>query len=227
MQKWHFTGKHPIIVVRPPEYFPNLTYVSLMQAADIFVLADTFQYSRQSFQNRTRLRNSQSWQWVSVPLKGGQHGLPILVTRIRQVRAWKKRHWKAMVFNYSQTPFFTYYAEPLRALLERDWKRLGDLTCESVQCTHTWFGFSGDLVRASELPGQPKTVDEVRACLPDGRLLVPQGVPELRADLRMRYDCPTYRQAFEGFVSDMMALDLLFNYGPESGGLLRSGVRYQ
>ena len=66
-----------MIAIRPPEYFPCLAYAALLLAVDCFVLADTFQYSRQSFQNRTKVRNPQGWQWVSIPLKGGQHGRPI------------------------------------------------------------------------------------------------------------------------------------------------------
>lgn len=219
--------KHPIIVVRPPAYFPTLEYTALMQAADIVVLADTFQYSRQSFQNRTRIRNAQSWQWVSVPLKGGQHGLPILETRIRQVPGWKKRHWKAIAFNYSRTPFFAHYADPLHATLKHGWTKLSALTCETMRQTHEWFGFTCDLVRASELPDVPNSVEDVLAQYPQCRLLAPQGTPEATNSMWLHYQCPSYRQAFGGFVPDLMALDLLFNYGPESATLLRSGTRFR
>ena len=65
-----------VLAIRPPEYFPRLSHVALMHYATHFVLADTMQYSRQSFQNRTRVRTREGSSWVSVPLKGGQHGSP-------------------------------------------------------------------------------------------------------------------------------------------------------
>src|SRR5690606_15157503 len=42
--------------VRPPEYFPRLEYAALLLAAERFVVADTFPFSRQGWQNRTRIR---------------------------------------------------------------------------------------------------------------------------------------------------------------------------
>lgn len=213
----------PLIAVRPPEYFPGLAYSALMQAAHTFVMADTFQYSRQSFQNRTRIRNSQSWQWVSVPLKGGQHGLPQHAIRVRQESGWKTRHWKAFLFNYSSTPFFEYFAPELRALFKTEWRTLSQLTCQTVKLTHKWLQFDGTVLCASELPGCPATMQDVLECLPASNLVRACGVPEPAARLEHAYEHPRYRQAFEGFQTRMSALDLLFNYGPESARILRSG----
>ena len=213
------------IAICPPEYFPGLAFSALMQVTDIFVLADTFQYSRQSFQNRTRVRNAQSWQWVSVPLKGGQHGLPQSKTRIRQEQGWRKRHWKAFLFNYSATPFFEYFAPQLKSLYRTEWDTLSLITCQSAMLTHQWLNLESALVRASELPGQPATVAEVRDCLPANALVSRHGIPESGASMELVYDSPQYRQSFAGFQSGMCTLDLLFNYGPESGRILRSGAR--
>ncbi|MDE2731883.1 MAG: WbqC family protein [Bacteroidota bacterium] len=212
-----------LIAVCPPEYFPRLAYAARMQVADYFVLADTFQYSRQSYQNRTRIRNAQSWQWVSVPLKGGQHGRPQCTTRVRQESGWRTRHWKAFLFNYGATPFFDYFAPQLQVLFESEWHTLSRLTCRTAQLTHRWLEFSGSMLLASELPGQPACVRDVLDCLPTGTQVRAQGVPEPGARLELAYEHPQYRQAFTGFHAHMCALDLLFNYGPDSARILRTG----
>lgn len=212
-----------LIAVCPPEYFPGLAYAALMQAADIFVLADTFQYSRQSCHNRTRVRNSQSWQWVSVPLKGGQHGLPQYATRVRQESGWRKRHWKAFLFNYGATPFFDYFAPQLQLIYSAEWNTLSQLTCRTAQLTYQWLNLDGSVRLASELPGQPACVRDVLACLPAGTLVRAHGVPEPAAQMELLYEHPRYWQAFEGFQPRMCALDLLFNYGPDSAHILRTG----
>ena len=59
--------------VRPPEYFPRLEYCALMLEAEWFVVADTFPISRQSRQNRTKIRtpDEQGRQRLTVTRKHG------------------------------------------------------------------------------------------------------------------------------------------------------------
>ena len=106
------------VVIRPPDYWPGIAYMALIDRADRVVLADTFQYSRQSFQNRARLRTPQGWQWISIPLRGRQHGTPIREVMIWQRPAWLRKHLKALVYNYRGTPFFTYYEPALTDLFQ-------------------------------------------------------------------------------------------------------------
>lgn len=219
-----------MIAVRPPDYLPQLAYVALMDAVDVFVLADTFQYSRQSFQNRARLRTPQGWQWLSVPLRGGQHGMPICDVAVEGPDYWTRKHWRSFEYNYRTTPFFEFFESDLRPLYDRRWTHLGELTCAGVAVLHRLFGLSCRLVRASELPGRPDTLPAVTAALEATELLVPAAAAahdrRLVAPLHvMHFETPVYRQNFEGFEPDLSALDLLFNYGPEARTLLRQGVQ--
>ena len=221
-----------MIAVRPPEYFPRLEYVALMLAVDRFVLADTFQYSRQSFQNRTKVRNPQGWQWVSVPLKGGQHGRPHSMVRIRQVEAWQKRHWKAFEYNYRPTPFFDEYEEAFAPLFTRPWGHLADLTCATVTLIHTLLGLPSTLIRASTLPAAPADLTHVLDRMGTTSLLAPaaSAVYDARivSPLRvLHFEHPRYRQVFDGFEPGMTAFDVLFNYGPEAASIIRSGIRVE
>ena len=218
-----------MISIRPPEYFPQLSYVALMQAAEQFVLADTFQYSRQSFQNRAKVRNAEGWQWVSVPLRGGQHGLPQTAVRIRQVEAWKRRHWKAFEYNYRATPFFAFYEEALRALFAYPWMSLADLTCASVRLTHELFGLTSSLARASDLTEKPANLQRILCHMGASELLCPPSSASVDAQSgstvrTLRFTHPRYRQAFTGFEPGMTAFDLLCNYGPDAGAILRASV---
>lgn len=221
-----------MIAVRPPEYFPRLDYAALMLAVDGFVMADTFQYSRQSFQNRTKVRNPQGWQWVSIPLKGRQHGRPIHQVEIRQVEAWRKRHWKAFEYNYRPTPYFDYYEETFAPLFQQPWTHLADLTCATVELIHTLLGGPTTLMRASALAGQPAGLADLLDRAGSAPLLAPaasapydaSAVSALRV---LHYEHPRYRQAFGGFEPGMTALDVLFNYGPEAASIIKEGLRIE
>lgn len=214
-----------IIIVRPPEYWPSLVSAALMLAADTVILADTFQYSRQSLQNRMRVRNPDGWQWVTVPLKGGQHGYSQHLTRIRPVPGWRKRHWKAIRFNYSQSPYFDHYREPIQSLYQQDWIYLGGLNVTATRLVYQWLNGSGTVLSATELDGAPDTVESIMSRWPEAVLLAPAGIPERNPAQRLYFSSLDYRQAFPGFVSGMTVLDLIFNHGPDSAGLLRAGTR--
>ena len=218
-----------MIAVRPPEYFPRLAYVALMQAVDCFVVADTFAYSRQSFQNRGRLRNPQGWQWISVPLQAGQRGRPIRTHQINTNGRWLQKHWRAFQYNYRSTPYFEYFEPQVEPFFQKAWTHLGPLTCASVALTHELVGLSTTLVRASDLDGAPDTLADILAVMGRDDLLAPEAAAhhDRKAAPRLsvfRFDTPEYRQNFEGFEPGMSAVDVLFNYGPEARALLAQGT---
>lgn len=217
-----------MIAVRPPEYWPRLSYFALMDRVDRFVLADTFQYSRQSYQNRARLRTPQGWQWISVPLRGGQHGRPVCDVSIEGDPYWMGKHWRAFIFHYHSTPFFAFYEDALRPLFDVRWRCLADLTCATVEVLHRLLGLRAALVRASALPGAPADLPAVLAAVGDDGLVVPaEAAAHDAAAARcvFDYDDPVYRQNFAGFEAGMSALDVLFNYGPEARAVLARGAR--
>lgn len=220
------------VAIKPPEYFPRLSYYALMRTVDVFVVGDTFQYSRQSFQNRTRIRTPQGWHWISIPLIGRQHGKPINETQIDNRTYWRSQHLRSFQFNYSQTPYYAYLELAIINLLDQDREMLGDLTCQSVSLLYKLLQLNGQLVLASELPGSPGSLEEVLEELQHAhgevtlytnhRYEVDRAGPDLDVNL-FKYQESTYRQHFEGFERQMSAVDLICNYGPESTSVLASG----
>ena len=198
--------------------------------AEHMVLADTYQYSRQSFQNRARLRTPQGWQWISVPLKGGQHGTPIAEVAIRSHLPWHRAHHRSLMYNYRSAPYYSAYAPDLHVLLDDPPVRLGDLSCRSVAIMAGWLGVGDRLVRATDLPGQPDTLAAILDVLDGPQVLLtrPAALDSDRGHgVRVavgRYTPPTYRQTFDGFEPDLSALDLLFNYGPDARRMIRESL---
>ncbi|MEM9666477.1 MAG: WbqC family protein [Bacteroidota bacterium] len=222
------------VAIRPPEYFPGLPYCALMAQADVFVVADTFQYSRQSFQNRARLRTPQGRQWITIPLQAHQHGRPIRQVAIEHRERWARSHGRALAYNYRSSPYFEYFESTLASLLESAPPTLGPFTSQTVTFLHEAFGLSSQLIVASALvadaptPGAGASLADLltRLDLPaDAVLLSPasawrhdQGA--VAPVSPFSFNSPTYRQVFEGFVPDLSALDLLLNEGPEARHLL-------
>jgi hypothetical protein len=195
---------------------------------DHFVLADTFQYSKQTFQNRSKLRNPNGWQWITIPLFH-QHGRAIRDAEIdTNDKRWRERHWRAFMYNYRSTMYFEFFEDTFQPFFEQSWTRLGPCTCRSIELTMEFLDVQTPVTRASDLDGAPDTVEGVLNALDADVLVAPHDVAEHDADAAStvqahRFEHPTYRQNFDGFEAGMSAMDAIFNYGPDARRLIRDG----
>lgn len=210
------------VAVRPPEFLPRLDYFALMCHVDMFVVADTFQYSRQSYQNRTKLRTPDGWQWQSIPLEGRQHGRAINETRISHgPTEWKRKLWRSLEFNYRSTPFFAHYEDDLKNALNFEALILGAYTSATIRCIHELLQITTPLKQASEFAGKARSVSEVLDRLENPQLVVLEDTAQRDAAALGRVEVhlfhpPAYRQNFSGFEPGMSSVDALFNLGPQA-----------
>ncbi|MFB6098552.1 MAG: WbqC family protein, partial [Salinibacter sp.] len=161
------------IAVRPPEYFPRLPYMALLQHVDHFVLADTFPYRRQSFQDRSKLRNAQGWHWITIPLFGRREGAPICKVEIKTEGRWQEKHWRSFLYDYRTTMYFEFYESSIRPFFEHTWTRLGPCTARSVELLAELFGLRTTITRASSMDDGPTCIAEVVDALGAETLVVP------------------------------------------------------
>lgn len=218
-----------MIAVQPPEYFPRLEYMALVQHVDHFVLGDTFPYRRGTFHDRSRLRNAQGWHWITIPLFGNPHGAPIHEVKIETGGRWREKHWRSFLYDYRTTMYFEYVQDTIKPFFGHTWEVLAACSCRSVALLADLFGLETTLHRASDLVGSPESVADVVQAIGAQTLVVPESEADVSsisgAEVRgFTYDAPTYRQNFEDFESGMTAADLVFNYGPQAPRCLAQGV---
>jgi hypothetical protein len=217
-----------MIAVQPPLYFPPLAYTALLDHVDHFVLADTFRYRAQSFQNRSKLRNAQGAHWITIPLFGQPTGAPFRDVEIETGGRWREKHWRSFMYDYRTTMYFEFFEEQFRPFFEKEWTNLAECTSRSVELQADLFGIDTPLTRASTLDGAPATLPDIVAAVGADALAM-EASAELPSDLGVpvdviRYDHPEYRQNFEGFEPGMTGMDLLFNYGREAPRILAGGL---
>lgn len=214
------------VAVHPPEYFPRLGYMALVQHVDHFVLADTFPYRRKSFQDRSKLRNAQGGHWITIPIFGQRDGAPIREVEIKTEGRWREKHWRSFLYDYRTTMYFEYYEPAFRPFFEQTWTRLARCTGRSVELLAELLGLQTTISRASALDPPRSSVNGVVEAINADQLVVSEqdGSEEVPVAVRsMSYDHPTYRQNFEGFEPGMSAADLVFNYGREAPRILADG----
>lgn len=211
-----------MISIRPPQYFPRIEEIALLDAADRYVMADTFQYVRRARQNRTKLRNPDGWQWITIPLASRPARCPIAEAPVENQEPWQRKHWRALEYNYRSAPYFEYYERRFRPMYERDWDTLADLACASIELVVELLEVPTELIRSTQLPGRPESLGDHVEQLEVSELVT---TAETAPHDQERVEVPVhviqaepweYSQNFDGFEPEMSILDLLFNYGPES-----------
>ena len=216
------------LAIRPPAYFPSLHDTALLGHVDHFVLADTFRFRQESFQNRSKLRNAPGTHEITIPLFGHPEGAPLRTVEIETKGRWQEKHWRSFLYDYRTTMYFEYYQDSLHAFYDQSWTMLADCICRSVELQADLFGLSTELTRASTLEGAPDSQWAIVEALAPDTLVVPEAfslAPDVAPNVgRYEFEHPTYHQNFDGFESGVTALDLLFNYGPEARRLLMEAV---
>lgn len=220
-----------MIGVAPPEYFPPLPYTAFVRYVDHFILADTFRYRGHKFQDCSKLRNAQGAHWITIPLFGRPEGARFHKVEIETGGRWREKHWRSFMYDYRTTMYFEFYEDSFQPFFEVEWTNLAQCCCRSVELQADLFGIDTQLTRASQLKGAPTTLVGIAEVLEADRVVVAaSGEVPAGSDLRIEtfaYGHPTYRQNFEGFVSGVTAMDLLFNYGREAPRILAQGIPEQ
>jgi len=220
-------------------YLPWLRYMEKIAHADVFVVLDDVQYTKNGFQNRNRLKHAGGWMYLTVPVSAHLRQRLDQV-EIADVRGWNESHWRATQYNYGRAAYFSHHAPALAEIYRHRWGRLKDLNWELLTYLCSALGITTHLVRASTLgvggEGTERLVEICRAVGADAyysgafaleSYLDAHCLEEAGIELVIQeWRCPEYQQLFPelGFIPDLSVVDLLLNEGPAALGVLRSGA---
>ncbi len=235
------------IAITQPTYLPWMGYFDLMDQVDCFVILDSVQFERRSWQQRNRIKTPRGLEWLTVPVSfhlspGPQiEGQRIQDVGIREPRFLQKQ-LRAIEHNYRASPHFDLYFPQLRELLtiDHDHFALVDLNLRLIEWLCRALGIEPKMVRSSAL-GEPGKRCEllVNLCrrlqadfyfsaLGSAVYLVDELALFSDAGIQVsfqNYEHPHYRQLFPPFCPYASVLDLLFNEGDRSMEIIRSGRR--
>jgi hypothetical protein len=227
------------IAISQPGYLPWAGFFDLIDQVDQFVLLDDAQFVKQSWHQRNRIKSSTGLQWLTVPvIFRGRLGQSLSEVEIREPDFWQK-HLRSVEVNYGRAQYFENYFPRLREILEKHGpgKNLIDLNLALLEWLAGMLSVNTPMVRSSTLQAEGKRSEHLLSlCQRLGATdyLSPRSSTYLLDDLDMfaeagitvwfqNYTHPEYEQRFPPFVPQASVLDLLFNKGPESGKIMRSG----
>jgi hypothetical protein len=211
-----------------------------MDQVDTFVLLDNVQFEKQSWQQRNRIKTPTGLQWLTVPVVfRGRLEQKIQAVEIRDLQFWRK-HLRGIELNYRRTPFFENYFSALSSNLEtlEASTSLSDLNMRLIKWLTGILGIKTPLIRASllgEAGKRTQLLANICRNLGANYYVSPIGsagylLPELSIlsachveTVFQNYSHPQYKQSFPPFVPYASVIDLLFNEGPRSMEIIRSG----
>lgn len=223
------------VAIHQPQYLPWLGYFDKLDSADVFIFLDTVQFKKHEWQNRNRIRTKDGWQWLTVPI------IDRFPERIDRVKIngktdWQRKHCQALRLHYGRAPFWNPFGPELLALLESPWTGLGGLNVAVTDLLSQHLGITTRRVLASTLLAREDPTDRlIDLCRAVGGTvyLAGESGPSymdvsrfLQTGIAIQvqsYSHPEYPQRYQPFVSHLAVVDLLFNCGPQSLEILRSG----
>ncbi len=227
-------------VIAQPTFFPWLGWFDLADQSDVTILLDDVQFSKQSWQQRNRIRTPNGLEFLSVPIRtSGRLGQRIVDCEFAN-QGFVTKMLKSLQANYAKAPFYAGVIDDLAATMETAVRsnRLVELNCALVSWMAARLGVVRPMIRASTLGvGGQRGAHVAAICASVGadRYLSPAGseayLIEDRASFAERgisvwlhvYDHPEYQQRFAPFIPYASAIDLIFNAGPSAPAVMRSG----
>jgi hypothetical protein len=222
------------VAIHQPQYLPWLGYFDKLDFADVFIFLDTVQFIKHEWKNRNRIRTKEGWQWLTVPVID-RFPERIDCVEINARTDWQRKHSQALRQHYGRAPFWDPLGLELIGLLESPRTHLSKLNVAVTSLLCRYLGIKASCLLASSLSAREDRTDRlIDLCQGVGGTVYLAGQSGSYMDLSrfakagidvqvQTYRHPEYPQRYQPFVSHLAVIDLLFNCGPESLTILRSG----
>lgn len=229
--------KHTIGIMQPT-YLPWLGYFEMISSSDTFVLLDDVQFQKKSWQQRNRIKSAFGPLMLTVPvLTKGKRFQHISEVCINNQEGWSSKHLRSIELAYLKSRHYKDIFPALQQIYSKKWDSLVELNVSLLKLLMELLGISTLVTLSSDLKiaasGNEKIVAICEHCN-CSRLYDAAGAVEfIDADLMERsgievvyqqYAHPVYHQLNGEFIPYMSVIDLLFNEGPASLEIIRSGA---
>lgn len=223
-----------VVAIHQPECFPWLGFIDKAASCDVFVILDDAQYSKNYFNNRNKVRTSQGWSWLTIPIETAGRAAQTFAEAVMREDGWRRKHLATWNQCYGPSQFGGSYLPFLNDLYAQPLTKLGDFNIRAIRWLLDQFEVKAEVALASELSCPGASTDKLLAlCRTLGATEYLSGVSGKEyldeskfreTGITVRYQefhHPVYSQRFKPFLPAMTSLDLLFNHGPEAARILR------
>ncbi|WP_046745283.1 WbqC family protein [Kordia zhangzhouensis] len=218
-------------------YIPWKGYFDMINAADVFVVYDEMQYTKNDWRNRNIIKTPNGTQWLTIPVVvSGKFGQKINETETFK-NVWRKKHWKTIVQNYGKTPFFPMYKEVFEeAYLGTTETNLSHINVQFIKIINELLGIQTEIILSKELSFAGDRNQRLIEILNTLKATTYISGPAAKSYMDMHLfsknnievewanysGYPEYQQKYLPFEHGVTILDLLFNEGPNAPKFMKS-----
>jgi len=232
-----------LVSIMQPTFLPWVGYFDLIDQSHRFIYLDNVKFSRQSWQQRNRIKTASGLQWVSLTVEASQtQGDDLTKAQIKDTARLRKL-LQTIAQSYGKTPCFAAVMPGVTAYLEglSDGLPLADANIRFIDWACEMLGISTPRIRASDLvEDEDRSRRLVRLCQAAEAevYLSPAGAADyLQEDAScfaeaglpiviQSYAPCEYPQLYPPFQPFASVLDLLMNQEPAQAlAVIRQGRR--
>lgn len=194
------------------QYLPSIAYFTAIKQADEVWIEAHQNFVKQSYQNRCRILGANGIQDLSVPVNHRSRKIPIQELTIDYKQKWMNTHSRALQSAYGKSPFFEYYADEIREIIQNKCVTLFEIDRKLMTLCLKYLQIDTPVHFTEAFEKETKSnVSDLRSVIHPKK-----GFSELRW-----FKPEPYHQIFgNNFAPNLSILDLLFCEGPMAGSIL-------
>ena len=186
-------------------YLPPVNFFTAIKNGGDVLIEQYDNYCKQTYRNRCVIATAGGRQTLTIPVVKSDSPKQLMKdVRISDHGDWRRQHWNALESAYMNSPFFMYYQDDFRPFYEKKIDFLIDFNTELTELILKLAGMEKCL-KLTESYTRPDSGTR------DLRKMVEPGVEV--SEVQRPY-WQVFKQKY-GFQSNLSAVDLLFNMGPE------------
>lgn len=224
-----------IVSIHQPNYIPWLGFFHKIAQSNVFVSLDVVQFTKNSFQNRNKIKTANGEIWLTVPvLTKNKFGQITNEVEINNTVSWGRGHCRSIQQNYSKTPCFKFFIDFFETVyMDEKFTKLVDLNETIIKFINEILGIRTKFVKASSLGVQGQGTEllvEICKTIGADTYLSGSGGKKYLEELKFKdesiqliydnFQHPIYDQLFGPFLPNLSIIDLIFNHGPQSLDIL-------
>lgn len=225
-------SKNKILSLMQPTYFPWLGYFNLINKSDIFVIYDTVQLTKRSWQVRNKIKNNDKELYLTIPIRKTQCRDDLLINQaeIDYNINWISKHLNSIKHSYLKSPYFDEIYPILENRLLSKPKYLTDITISLILDFIKILDINTQIILSKDIDYTGKkdealisickslnsntymSVKGSQNYILEGENLFEKNNIDL---IWHEYQHPIYNQVGKNFISHLGIIDVLFNIGPD------------
>lgn len=224
------------IAILQSNYVPWKGYFDIIKMADVFVIYDEVQYTKNDWRNRNQIKTPNGLSWLTIPVLQNTLNQKINETVVSQFN-WNKKHWNSITCNYSKAPFYkTLESEFQQLYYSIETQNLSEINQIFIKKIANFLKIETDIIDSKSLnlvgDKNERLIDAVKKLNGTHYISGPSAknyldVNKFEAEsIQVEWvdynGYPEYSQLHGDFKHNVSILDLIFNEGSNSNKFLKS-----